>query len=136
MPKQLLFRNFYQCYRCNHEWEDVWSATAKTIVRVATPGIAARTKAKTKKTTSPPSAGFFLYVAVLLPRLGYHPHPLRVRDKLPQYLRFGEPEQLIFAFHFGTLAAERFHCAIVLYRFHACLPTNPAYLASDVPRVC
>ena len=27
MPKQLLFRNFYQCYRCNHEWEDVWSAT-------------------------------------------------------------------------------------------------------------
>lgn len=28
MPrKQPLFRNFYQCYRCNHLWEDVWSAT-------------------------------------------------------------------------------------------------------------
>jgi hypothetical protein len=22
-----LFRNFYKCYRCNEEWEDVWSAT-------------------------------------------------------------------------------------------------------------
>lgn len=28
MPKkQPLFRNFYQCYRCNRLWEDVWSAT-------------------------------------------------------------------------------------------------------------
>lgn len=22
-----LFRNFYACYRCAHEWTDVWSAT-------------------------------------------------------------------------------------------------------------
>jgi DNA-directed RNA polymerase subunit RPC12/RpoP len=27
MKKQHLFRNFYKCYRCNEEWEDVWSAT-------------------------------------------------------------------------------------------------------------
>ncbi len=27
MKKQYLFRNYYQCYRCNEEWEDVWSAT-------------------------------------------------------------------------------------------------------------
>jgi DNA-directed RNA polymerase subunit RPC12/RpoP len=25
--KQHLFRNFYKCYRCHKEWEDVWSAT-------------------------------------------------------------------------------------------------------------
>jgi hypothetical protein len=24
---QHLFRNFYKCYRCHKEWEDVWSAT-------------------------------------------------------------------------------------------------------------
>jgi hypothetical protein len=22
-----LFRNFYKCYRCDHEWDDFWSAT-------------------------------------------------------------------------------------------------------------
>jgi predicted nucleic acid-binding Zn-ribbon protein len=22
------FRNFYRCYRCGHEWQDVWSAIA------------------------------------------------------------------------------------------------------------
>jgi len=22
-----LFRNFYRCYECGHEWTDVWSAT-------------------------------------------------------------------------------------------------------------
>jgi DNA-directed RNA polymerase subunit RPC12/RpoP len=27
MKTQYLFRNFYKCYRCNEEWEDVWSAT-------------------------------------------------------------------------------------------------------------
>jgi hypothetical protein len=27
MKKQYLFRNYYKCYRCHEEWEDVWSAT-------------------------------------------------------------------------------------------------------------
>ena len=27
MKKQYLFHNYYKCYRCNEEWEDVWSAT-------------------------------------------------------------------------------------------------------------
>jgi predicted nucleic acid-binding Zn-ribbon protein len=22
-----LFRNFYTCYRCGYEWQDIWSAT-------------------------------------------------------------------------------------------------------------
>jgi hypothetical protein len=43
-----------------------------------------------------------------------HLMPVCVPNKLGQHLCFGEPKQLILAVHFGTLAAECFHRAVVL----------------------
>src|SRR5258706_8156166 len=49
----------------------------------------------------------------------HHLQSVRVGTEFGQYFCFSQPEYLTLTIHFGMLAAECFHCAIILCRVHA-----------------